>query len=351
MPYFANLLNTLLLTIGLGNPDTTTPRITVTPAVETESVSAAGDSADDAVVWVHPTDSAQSLILATNKKLGMEVYDLAGKHQQTLPVGRLNNVDLRWLQRPGQEPVAVVTATDRTENSIALFAVDNASKKVTLTAQIPLDMKHPYGLCMYDSGSQLFVFVNDKGGHYQQWQILPDLTSGSMVREFSVESTPEGCAVDDITHTLYFGLEESGLYAMNANHDGDSTRRTVDEVGLGRLAADVEGVAIYRDETYELLFASSQGNDTYAVYELQPPWSPLAVISIVDGNIDGTSQTDGLAINPTPMGSFGKGIWVVQDDNNTQPRSNQNFKYIDIESVLEQIAIPVGSLALNKAPQ
>ena len=34
-------------------------------------------------------------MLGTNKQQGLEVYDLQGKRVQHLPVGRLNNVDVR----------------------------------------------------------------------------------------------------------------------------------------------------------------------------------------------------------------------------------------------------------------
>ena len=59
----------------------------VEPTVETEPVSTYGDAADDPAVWVHPTDPSQSLIIGANKKLGLEVYDLAGRRIQSSPTG------------------------------------------------------------------------------------------------------------------------------------------------------------------------------------------------------------------------------------------------------------------------
>ena len=37
----------------------------------------------------------RSLVVATDKRSGLLVYDLAGRQVQYLPVGNLNNVDLR----------------------------------------------------------------------------------------------------------------------------------------------------------------------------------------------------------------------------------------------------------------
>ena len=70
------------------------PATRVTPTVEADPVPPGGD-ADDAAIWVHPTDPANSTIIGTDKLGGLIVYDLAGREIQSLPDGDLNNVDLR----------------------------------------------------------------------------------------------------------------------------------------------------------------------------------------------------------------------------------------------------------------
>ena len=62
---------------------------------ETVGMGANGDAADDPAIWVHPTDPARSLILGTNKDVGVYVYGLDGSEKQRLPVGLSNNIDLR----------------------------------------------------------------------------------------------------------------------------------------------------------------------------------------------------------------------------------------------------------------
>ncbi|WP_165787088.1 phytase [Pseudohalioglobus lutimaris] len=340
MPVFATLLATLFFVLASNDvsvPNTTLIELSISAAVETQPVGVGGDAADDAVIWLNPVDPSLSLVIATNKKNGLEVYDLQGNAIQSLPLGRLNNVDLRWSTLNGSENSAVVAASDRSERAIALFSIDNVSRHVRLAGRIHLDFKRPYGLCMYKSGSDIFVFINDKSGTYQQWQIQPDMISGKLVREFKVESTAEGCVVDDQTHTLYLAIEDAGVYAVDARPNGEVDRKIVDTVGAGRLKADVEGLAVYRDKDHQILMASSQGSDAFVAYNLEYPWTPVALISIVDGIVDGTSKTDGIAINSSPMGAFKKGVWVVQDDNNAWPWLNQNFKYVDMETMLDQI--------------
>ena len=49
----------------------------VSATVETDPVPGGGD-ADDAAIWVHPTDPALSMIIGTDKESGLGVYDLSG---------------------------------------------------------------------------------------------------------------------------------------------------------------------------------------------------------------------------------------------------------------------------------
>ena len=94
-------------------------------------------------------------------------------------------------------------------------------------------------------------------------------------------SQPEGCVADDANGWLFIGEEAAGIWRFDAE-PGASTERPVavdttgqGEPGGGRLAADVEGLALYappgggaRDG---FLVASSQGNHTYVVYDRAPP--------------------------------------------------------------------------------
>ena len=88
------------------------------------ATAALANDPDDPAIWVHPTDPSRSLIIGTDKKQGLDVYDLAGKRVQSLPDGRMNNVDLRYRFRLGNQEVAIVAATNRTDQTLALYAID-----------------------------------------------------------------------------------------------------------------------------------------------------------------------------------------------------------------------------------
>ena len=66
--------------------------------VETYPVDALSemDAADDPSIWIHPADPSKSLILGTNKKGGISVYNLRGEEIHYYRVGNANNVDVRY---------------------------------------------------------------------------------------------------------------------------------------------------------------------------------------------------------------------------------------------------------------
>ena len=56
----------------------------VTATVETAFAGSYGDAADDPAIWANAADPAQSLVIATDKKAGLYVYDMQGKVLQFL---------------------------------------------------------------------------------------------------------------------------------------------------------------------------------------------------------------------------------------------------------------------------
>ncbi len=86
---------------------------TVTPALETPAVATWGDAADDPAIWVNPQDPAKSAVIATDKNLGLYVYDLDGTaaadtarraHEQRGLARRLHGRRQGAHDRGGQQP-------------------------------------------------------------------------------------------------------------------------------------------------------------------------------------------------------------------------------------------------------
>jgi 3-phytase len=86
---------------------------------------------DDPSIWVHPRDGARSLVIATKKDAGLDVYDLRGRTLQSIAPpptpgedhapGRFNNVDL--LYDVDGRDLAVVT--DRGHDTLRVYAIDD----------------------------------------------------------------------------------------------------------------------------------------------------------------------------------------------------------------------------------
>ena len=310
---------------------------TVQAAAETSPVASFWDAADDPAIWVHPTDPAQSLIVATDKRRGLEVYALDGSLRQSLPVGRMNNVDLRDGFALGGQRVTVVAATDRDHDAIALFAMSTERPELIDVAEglRTTGLTRIYGLCMYAdrANDRLYVFVNGKDGRYEQHELLA--TPGGrittrVVRTFQVAKRPEGCAADDELGWLYVGEETVGFHRIAAAPNAPATLVTVDRVGGGRLVAHVEGIAIHREPGGRgHLIVSSQGDDSYAVYRREPPNEFVGRFRIVDGIVDGTSGTDGIEVTSQPLPPpYDEGLLVVQDGRNSSPAARQDFKLV-----------------------
>ncbi len=324
----------------------------VRPVLETEVAASYGDAADDPAIWLHPDDPSKSLVIGTDKQLGLYVFDLQGRTVQVLPDGRMNNVDLRGGFPLGGEQVTLVTASNRSIDSIAVYKIDVERLQLTETAAATLStgFTDPYGLCMYrsaDSG-EFYVFVNEGGiGTYRQWR-LHDNGNGKVaaepVREFEVGSQAEGCVADDELGYLYISEEGVGLWKYAAEPDGGDARTLIDDTEDGRLKADVEGVSLWAgDNGQGYLVVSNQGADNYAVYRREGDNAYVGHFHVVANaaeNVDGSSETDGLAVSSAAMGErFPSGLLVVQDGRNIAPEERQNFKYVSWAEVMEALDI------------
>jgi 3-phytase len=306
----------------------------VAATVETAPMPHAGDAADDPAIWVNPADPARSTIIGTDKLGGLAVYDLAGAQLQYLPDGNMNNVDLRPGFALGGQSVALVTAGNRSGNRIAIYRIDPATRQLEDVAARTITTLEVYGSCMYHSAKtgKLYYFVNSKAGAVEQWELFDDgkgRVDGRQVRTFAVGSQTEGCVADDALGRFYIGEEAVGIWRYGAEPGDGDTRTLVDSAGQGgHLTSNVEGLAlVYGADDAGYLVASSQGNNTYAVYR-RGDNAYLGSFAIGDGNgIDAVSDTDGIDATAASLGpGFPQGVFVAQDGKNDG--GNQNFKLV-----------------------
>ena len=320
--------------------------VSVKPAVQTEVVMSQGDAADDPAIWVHPQTPALSRVLGTNKQHGLEVYDLQGKRVQHLPVGRLNNVDVRPGFELGGRTVDLAVATNRDHNSLSVFSIDRATGTVQAAGEIATPVTDIYGLCLFKAPSgEIYSFANDKDGTFVQHRLYAkgDKVEGELVRQFKVATQPEGCVADDRNQRLFLGEEDVAVWAVDARPDQPATLTSVIKVG-GPVHDDIEGMGLYQTEKDNYLVISSQGNDSYVVVDAEPPYALRGAFRVgvnAAAGIDGASETDGLEVTSANLGgAWSKGMLVVQDGRKRMPEQAQNFKYIPWGEVAKALRLP-----------
>lgn len=339
----------LLLLAALLGGCATTPvapppagHVPLVPArAETDPVDTANDAADDPAIWRNPRNPAASLVIGTDKKAGIHVYDLSGRRVSFTPAARLNNVDLRDMGRRG----VIVAASDRADVDtahVALFTLDTAQRRLVPAGRFPVGQGEAYGMCLWrrPKDAALFGFVVLKDGRIDQVAI--DLSGAAptvtKVREMKLGTQSEGCVVDDRTGLLYVAEEDVGLWRFDADPSASTTATPLATVDRRTLFDDVEGLALApngRDGGY--LVVSSQGDNAYTLYRL-PEVSYAGRFRIGGGAIDGTSDTDGIEL---AVGDFGpkypRGLFVAQDGDNAP--DTQNFKYVSWADVLRALGL------------
>jgi len=331
------------LTLAVGGCATTPiigdPAVSVFATAETAPVGTANDdAADDPAIWRNPTDPAKSLIVGTDKKAGLHVYNLAGEDLAFLGGGLYNNVDLVELA----DGRVIVVASDRTDPAMAhllIATLDTASAKLTRIARIEVGEGEGYGVCMGKPAADgtVDIFSAPKEGiiYRTRLSVADDgsSASGTTSTLTTVPSQPEGCIADPRTNTLYIGEEAAGIWAIDMT-SGD--KELVANVDNKMLVADVEGLALApvgTDGGY--LVASSQGDNAYAVYRL-PSMAPLGRFRIAQGELGATEETDGIELHSGDFGpDYPGGLFVAQDGIN--PPYAQNFKLVSWAAILDAL--------------
>ena len=317
------------------------PAVTVTAHAETVPVGTANeDAADDPAIWRNAADPSKSLIVATDKKGGLYVYNLEGEKLSFMPAPGLNNVDLVEIAGGG----VVVIASDRSDLATAhiqLATLDTRTGELVKKERVSVGAGEGYGICAAQQAADRSVQVYSvpkEGVIYQTTLRFGDPENfAETVRLASVPTQPEGCVVDDRTGTLYVGEEIVGVWAIDI---ASGQKRLVAPVGTGILVPDVEGLALAPEGTDGgYLVASSQGDNAYAVYRL-PDVTPVGRFRIAAGTFGSTEETDGIALDHRDFGpDFPGGLFIAQDGFN-QPHA-QNFKLARWDEILA--ALEAGS--------
>ncbi len=387
---------TQILTLGADLVPTVAPTVETRPALLDDPTlpNSQRADADDPAIYVHPTDSAKSLVLTVVKNAGLRVYNLSGELVQEINPGgiRYNNIDLQYGFHLCGEPIDIAVATDRNNDKLVIFKINpnpttpgqylediTDSSIGTLFQASPFQppysasSRSAYGIAMYRSPltQDYYVFVNRRQtGDVAQYRLV-DTGNGTIgaerVRNFTVpipagapantDPQLEGMVVDQETGFLYIGQENVGIWKYLAEPNSSNSGVLIDRVrsvGGSILEDDVEGLTIYYGPNGTgYLLASSQGNNTFAVYSRDGNNQYLGRFAVgPSGSIDGVQESDGADVINVSLGpNFPFGLFVTQDGSNDPAvlvedegeleNISTNFKFVPWENIAHTFPNPL----------
>ncbi|MFF3429312.1 phytase [Streptomyces sp. NPDC002602] len=322
--------------------------------------------------------------------------------------GRFNNVDLVHGLRLSGGRADVAVTTDRGNDRLRVYRVragrpggplvdvtDPSAPPVFSTDQADInEQRTAYGLATWTDArtGRSYALVSRRNQTRLALLELTPTAAGTVtyrtVRTLDLPSTfrlpngkawspcaepgelpqVEGMVVDPANGVLYAGQEDVGIWRLPADLTG--TPKLIDKVreygvpgvydekseecvagadpGFGgrRLAADVEGLTLVTGRGGDgHLLASSQGDDTFAVYDREVDehnaYEGGFRVSAANATLDGSEQCDGAAALNAPLGRrFPRGLLVVQDGRDTPAdteREATGFKFVDLGSVLDRL--------------
>ena len=332
--FFASFIFTSLLNSQEPNLLGSLLYMEVEADVETEPVFAGDDAADDMCVLENFNNPENSLIISSDKKYGIIVYDLEGVKLHDYELGRINNVDI--LPSRSFQNKYIVAGTNRTYNSIDIYLFNSAGElEKNIVREVVPSLKDVYGITFYEDKYNTYLFISDKKGNVEQWSYNNDEVNAEIkfVRKLKFSSLVEGLVADESKGKIYIGQERKGIWELNAFPSFDSEKKLIFKKSKN-FKPDFEGLALRDDGNGEgYLIASVQGSNGYLIIERKSLDAKI-FFRIIDGNkIDGTTETDGIDVTSIKTSKFPNGFFIAQDDDNDG--LNQNFKLVDWNKILK----------------
>jgi 3-phytase len=284
------------------------------------------DDTDDMCIWIHPTDTSLSTIIAADKAAdNVVVYDLSGTPLQILPLYQSDtgseqpgNIDVRYGFTLGEELVDIVALNQRASSQgrgLRVYKVDPETRLLTrIDDGVALEHAN-YGMCLYKSrvSGRLYYFATAKTQGVEQYELV-DNGQGQVapifVRRWDQKKC-EGAVADDELGFVYICEEGTGVWRYEAEPDGSTEGVLIAAVGENGFKKDAEGITIYfaRDGGGYLI-VSSQGNDSFMVYDRLPPHAFVKAFSI-----EGVEETDGVDVTNVDLGpDFPYGLFSCHAD-------------------------------------
>lgn len=327
-------------------PVTALAQAEVTATGQTLPVPTAGQTLNDTALWL-PAETGQSLVFGTEPQNGgIFSWSLDGGLTQFLFQGPTSAIDVRYGFAVDAGTFPLFVSTELSSGQMNFLSIDAGSQQLFNIAARPiLTGRVVAAAALYLSpNGGTFAFVADTGGEIDQWEVFSDggLVDAVKVRTFSVGSGVSAIVADDLHRWLFVSENTGRLLRFDAEPDAGFAAEVVDEPDAGNLFPPLRGVALYQTAGGGgYLLVSSQGDDTFVVYDRNPPHAQRLRFRIVagDGGIGGASGTTAIEVTNLGLGaSFPQGLFVAHDAFNvTRP----NFKLVPWERIAAAATPPL----------
>lgn len=318
--------------------------VEVQPLVVTEPVP---NDSDDPAIWINPTDVMGSLIIGTDKDSigGLYVFDLDGKLvNQSLPLGRPNNVDVGYGFNLNGTNVDFVVTGERFTSSIRIFslpdmkAIDGGGIPLFVGEEGP-EYRAAMGIAVYrgDDGSH-YVIAGRKNGpqdgtYLWQYKLVAKsdgTITGEVVRKFgnfSGRKEIEAIAVDQEMGYIYYSDEQVGVRKYYADPAKGNDELAL--FGTSGFLDDNEGVTVCKTSPETgYVIVSDQARHAFRFFPREGSAKgahdhpEIGAVQVAARNSDGSELT-----RETFNGKFPGGLFVAMSDDRT-------FHYYSIDSLL-----------------
>ncbi|WP_025763289.1 phytase [Dyadobacter tibetensis] len=288
---------------------------------------------DDPAIWINTSDTAQSLVLGTDKNEDGAVYvfDLEGKVQESKVVRGLkrpNNIDVAYGLNLGGHKTDIAVVTEREANKIRVFslpemkAIDNGGISV-FDGETE---RAPMGIALYTrpTDQAIFAIVSRKSGpeegYLWTYQLRGDdqgTVKGLVVRKFgkySGKKEIESIAVDDDLGYVYYSDEQVGVRKYYAHPD--SSNQELALFANTGFTEDNEGISIYKtDATTGYILVSDQGADKFHIYKREGTADNPHQHQLVKTVKVAAHKSDGSEVTNIPfLPKFKRGVFVVMSE-------------------------------------
>jgi 3-phytase len=301
--------------------------------------------------WAHPTDLAQSLIIATDDNFGITTYDLDGLEVERLETGTVAGIDVRYSFPFSDELVSLVAVGVKDASEIIFFTVDAESRELAQIGTIETAAAHT-GLCLYFSyiTGNHYLFNTAEDGTVEQFVLGDDGNGGiqaTLARSFNVGSETEGCVADDQQGHLFLGEVAVALWRYDAEPEPSFPRRIIDAVGLGNITEEIKGLALYTAADGEgYLLAADESSDQFFVYERSGDQAFVGAFTVgANSEIDEVNAPNAMdVVNLALSDLYTNGLFITADDENSTAdgeSEDNNYKLVAWDAIAEALDLMV----------